>query len=182
LNFVQPIRDPEVIKDMEIFFNKRNPRNFILFILGIYTGLRVSDLLSLRVSDLKDKSYLVLKEKKTKKSKRIKIHPHLKRVLPKYLEGKDPREFIIKSRNGKNKPITRERAYSILKEAANEFGLDAIGTHTLRKTFGYHLYQQTKDVALLQELFNHAAPSITLRYIGVNQDTMDTAIMKFRYH
>jgi integrase len=58
--------------------------------------------------------------------------------------------------------------------------LDEIGTHTLRKTFGYHFYQQTKDVAMLQEIFNHSSPAITLKYIGVNQDSMDRAMTKFK--
>jgi len=49
----------------------------------------------------------------------------------------------------------------------------------LRKTFGYHFYQQTKDVALLQELFNHSSPSVTLRYIGINQDKIDQAYDNF---
>jgi len=55
-----------------------------------------------------------------------------------------------------------------------------IGTHTLRKTFGYHFYQKYKDIALLQELFNHSAPSVTLRYIGINQDMIDVAMKEFK--
>ena len=51
--------------------------------------------------------------------------------------------------------------------------MGAVGTHTLRKTFGYHMYQKTHDVALLMDVFNHDDPSVTLRYIGVNQDTKD---------
>jgi hypothetical protein len=51
----------------------------------------------------------------------------------------------------------------------------------MRKTFGYHFYQQTKDVALLQNIFNHSAPSITLRYIGINDDLLDKAIDDFEY-
>jgi integrase len=66
-----------------------------------------------------------------------------------------------------------------LNTAADKVGLDEIGTHTLRKTFGYLFYQKTKDVAQLQELFNHSAPSVTLRYIGINQDVMDKAIDDF---
>ena len=58
-------------------------------------------------------------------------------------------------------------------------GLESVGTHSLRKTFGYHHYQKHKDVALLQELFNHSAPSVTLDYIGVNQDLMDETIKDF---
>ena len=49
----------------------------------------------------------------------------------------------------------------------------------MRKTFGYHFYQKTHDVALLQQMFNHSAPSITLRYIGINQDIMDQAMDDF---
>jgi len=44
---------------------------------------------------------------------------------------------------------------------------------------GYHFYQRTKDVALLQEIFNHSAPSITMRYIGINQDIIDSALDDF---
>ena len=58
--------------------------------------------------------------------------------------------------------------------------MDSIGTHTLRKTFGYHFYQKYKDIALLQELFNHSAPSVTLRYIGINQDMIDDAMREFK--
>ena len=49
----------------------------------------------------------------------------------------------------------------------------------MRKTFGYWLYQQYKDVALLQEIFNHSSPSVTLRYIGINQDNIDKSYMNF---
>lgn len=76
-------------------------------------------------------------------------------------------------------PIGRVQAYRILNSAAKAVGLSEIGTHTLRKTFGYHFYQQYKDVALLQELFNHSAPSVTLRYIGINQDALDKAMSGF---
>ncbi|CAF1747999.1 Tyrosine recombinase XerD [Bacillus subtilis] len=58
--------------------------------------------------------------------------------------------------------------------------LDDIGTHTLRKTFGYHFYKQTKDVAMLQEIFNHSDQRTTLRYIRINQDAMNNAMKKFK--
>jgi integrase len=181
MNFVQPIRDTEDLKDIEVYLERKNMRDCILFLLGIYTGLRISDILRIRVKDVKDRSHLVLRERKTKKEKMIKIHPHLKRALKNYLVDKKPEEFLIKSRVGKNKPITRERAYGILQEVAEEFNIDSLGCHSLRKTMGYHFYKQTKNIAVLQELFNHSSPHITLRYIGMNQDTMDEAIMKFKY-
>ena len=71
-------------------------------------------------------------------------------------------------------------AYKILKSIVAEFGLDEIGTHTLRKTYGYHMYMQTKNIALLMEIFNHSSEKVTLRYIGVNQDAMDKAMSRFK--
>lgn len=84
------------------------------------------------------------------------------------------------SRQGENKAIDRSVAYRILREAAEQANITEIGTHTLRKPFSYHFYKQTKDVAILQGIFNHSSPDITLRYIGINQDNMDSAMMKFK--
>ncbi|PGA91036.1 site-specific integrase, partial [Bacillus toyonensis] len=50
----------------------------------------------------------------------------------------------------------------------------------LRKTYGYHMYMQTKNIALLMEIFNHSSEKVTLRYIGVNQDAMDKAMTRFK--
>ena len=55
----------------------------------------------------------------------------------------------------KNKPITRAMAYVINQKARKEFGLERIGTHSLRKTYGYHHYQQFEIVAVLQQMLNH---------------------------
>ncbi|QDS33750.1 tyrosine-type recombinase/integrase [Brevibacillus brevis] len=63
--------------------------------------------------------------------------------------------------------------------AARKSGLDEIGTHTLRKTFGYHVYQRTKDMATLQMIFNHSHQSMTVRYIGITQDLIDDAVSGF---
>lgn len=179
MNFVQPIRDPEIISGIKKYLKEKSERNYMLFVTGINSGLRISDILPLKVKDAK-KSHFSLRETKTGKQKRIQITPALKRELKKYIEGKDDEEYLFKSREGRNKPIGRSMAYKILREAAEQFGLDEIGTHTLRKTFGYHFYYQTKDVAMLQEIFNHSSPQITLRYIGVNQDSMDKAMSKFK--
>jgi integrase len=179
MNYVQPIRDPEIIASIKNFLKSESERNYMLFVTGINSGLRISDILLLKVKDAK-KSHISLRETKTGKQKRIQITPALKRELKKYIENKDDDEFLFKSREGRNKPIGRSMAYKILRAAAEEFCLDEIGTHTLRKTFGYHFYYQTKDVAMLQEIFNHSSPQITLRYIGVNQDSMDKAMNKFK--
>ncbi|CAM2145753.1 putative integrase/recombinase YoeC [Paraburkholderia tropica] len=151
----------------------------MLFVTGINSVLRISDILQLRVRDAK-RPYFNLIEKKTKKKKRIDMTPALQREFRAYVEGKEDHEFLFKSREGINKPISRSMAYKILRAAAEYVGLDDIGTHTLRKIFGYHFYKQTKDVAMLQEIFNHSDQRTTLRYIGINQDAMNNAMKKFK--
>ena len=49
----------------------------------------------------------------------------------------------------------------------------------MRKTFGYHHYKQYKDVVILQKIFNHSSQSITLRYIGIEQDDIDMSYQNF---
>ncbi len=180
MNYVEPIREPEKVKLISTFLKQNSERNYIMFMIGIYSGLRISDILQLRVKDIINKDSIYIKEKKTKKTKLFPINPILKKEIKSYCIGKDLNEYIVKSRKGKNKPITREMAYKILSETGNLFNLPNLGTHTLRKTFGYHHYMQYKDVALLQEIFNHSSPTITLRYIGIDQEKINKSIKNFK--
>jgi integrase len=176
---VQPIRELSKIRAMKNALRKSGERDYMLFCVGINTGLRISDILNLRVSDVRGKTHIHITEQKTGKDKKFKINNALKNDLEEYVCDMNDCEYLFQSHKGKNKPITRVQAYRILNDAAQRVGLSEIGTHTLRKTFGYHFYKQYKDVALLQELFNHSAPSVTLRYIGINQDIMDKAMDDF---
>ena len=179
MNIVQPIRDKEIIQEIKEFYKKQNERNYILFLLSINTGFRISDILRLRVRDVEGWN-IVIREKKTRKIKDVKMPSELKRAIRNYTEGKPKNEYLMKSRNGKNKPITRAMAYVILNQAAQEFGLERIGTHSLRKTYGYHHYQQFRDVAVLQQMLNHTEQKETLRYIGIEQDTLNDYQRKFK--
>lgn len=179
MNFVQPIRDVEKVDNMKSYLKGKRTRDYILFLMGISIGLRISDILALKKEDA-FKSHLDIKEKKTKKRKRVKIPGYIKKELTSYASTLNDGDYLFKSRQGGNRPIDRSTAYRMLRKAAEEFKIKEIGTHTLRKTFGYHFYLQTKDVATLQELFNHSDPETTLRYIGINQDSLDKAMDKFR--
>lgn len=185
MNFVQPIRDIEKIEEVKAFLANKNKRDELLFCFGIYTGLRISDILPVKKKDVYNKDVFYVTEIKTQRSrkksrkytnrKRVPIVTELKKLLHVYCQELKDDDYLFKSRQGRNQPITRVRAYDILREAAHACGLTEIGTHTLRKTFGYHVYQEEKDVALLQDIFGHSAPYITKRYIGVNQDAIDQA-------
>lgn len=147
--------------------------------MGINCGLRISDLLKLKISDVKNKTHIEITEQKTGKNKSFPITPVIKSVLSNYIKNKKPEQWLFASQKGP-KAITRIQAYRIIKNASKIAGLDEhIGTHSLRKTFGYHFYQQTKDVALLQNILNHSSPNVTLRYIGINQDIIDSQLNLF---
>ncbi len=85
MNFVQPIRDPEKIQKIKEYLKENNERNYILFVMGINTGLRISDILKLKIGDLKG-SHISMREKKKGKQKRIQLTPALKRELRWYIE------------------------------------------------------------------------------------------------
>lgn len=178
MNFVEPIRDMQKLDELKALLKKRSERDYFLVVLGINTGLRISDLLRLKVADVKGKSHIILVEKKTGKRKRFLINENLRNEVDQYVIGKKGDEYLFASTK-RPLPITRVRAYQIINGAAKKIGLSEIGTHTLRKTFGYHFYQRTKDIATLQMIFNHSHPSITLRYIGITQDLIDDAVNRF---
>jgi integrase len=177
MNTVEPIRDRNLILDFADYLKEQSERDYVLFMFGIYSGLRVSDILPLKVRDVKDTDYLYKHEKKTKKYKRLKLNDELKPIIKEYIVGKRDYEYLFKREKGKSVPISRQRVWQILNKVADEFEYkEKIGCHTLRKTFGYWIYQETKDAATLQDIFNHSSLEYTKRYIGVNQDNQDKTI------
>ncbi len=99
MNFVQPIRDPECIFYIKRFLKEQNMRNYMLFVTGINSGLRISDILQLRVRDAK-RPYFNLIEKKTKKKKRIDMTPALQREFKAMSKGKRIMNFSLKAVKG----------------------------------------------------------------------------------
>ncbi len=176
MNYVMPIRDKQKIKEMKQILRKQSERNYILFMIGINTALRISDILPLRVRDVKGPKMMVL-EQKTGKIRTISINPKLRIALDKYIKGKPNNEYLIKSRNGDNQPIHRNTAYEILRKAGQEVGLNAIGTHSMRKTFGYDLYQKTKDIEAVRKIMRHSTADYTRVYIGIEDDYIDELYM-----
>jgi len=180
MNFVQPIRNQEMIEEIKDYLKKQSNRNYMMFVFGINTGLRIQDILGVRVRDVLDRDQLVMFEMKTKKRRFVELNPTIKREIKKYTMKMDIDDYLFPSRQGgANKPIKRDMAYKIMRAAAKEFGLVDIGTHTLRKTFGYHMYQLTKDITLVQKMLNHSDKAITMRYIGMDQDMVNNAMRRF---
>jgi integrase len=176
---VQALRTAQEIEDMRWALSRyTSSRDLFMFNLGINTGLRVSDIVPLKVKEVKGKTHLVITEQKTGKTKRFMIPKSTRGAIEEYVRGMNEEDYLFASRKG-NGHISTTQAYRALQKAADALGRADIGTHTMRKTFGYHHYKKNKDVATLQKIFNHSAPSITLAYIGITDDEVDKTMEDF---
>lgn len=214
MNTVQPIKNLDQLHKMESYLKQQSERNYMLLRLGCYSGLRISDILKLKVKDLRNQDYFILKENKTGKPKRLFIQPNLKTEITNYIKNMKDEDYIIGSQKyskqivvknsnkqykkdgedryitiqneSSNSPIQRVQAYRIINQAAKKVGIKGnIGTHSMRKTFGYHFYMAHKNesgydpVSILQIIFNHKDRDTTLRYIGVMQENIDDMMRNF---
>jgi len=196
-NKVHPIRSKQEIKDALLYLKREiasvdrvkrpkqyeiKTRNYFLVFLGINIGLRISDLLTIKAGQIR-RGYIQLREKKTTKLQQISANEKvLKKIRTDYIEKfqMDDDTYLFKSRNGYNKPITRQNSDLILKDIADALGWTyPVGTHTLRKTFGYQFYQETNDPITLQKMLNHRDQKTTMIYIGIIQEEVDEARQGF---
>lgn len=177
MNIVEPIRNKDDIKKVEKILSK-NKRDLLMFDIGTNSGLRISDILALDIKDVKNQSHICIYEQKTGKRKKFPINSKLKQLIGNYIKNKTEDEPLFKTRFDRR--LDRIQAYRIINSACKNADLDyKVGTHTLRKTFGYHHYQKFKDVVLLQKIFNHSSPSTTLRYIRIEQEEIDQSYNNF---
>jgi integrase len=175
MEFVNPIRDIESINAIKGVLRKQSQRDLLLFVFGINTGIRVSDLLSLKIVDVWDgekiREFLYITDEKSGLTKAHFLSPAIQVELEKYLSSYEFNEndYLFKSKKN-NQPITRQQAYRIIHKAAEVVGIEEkIGMHTLRKTFGYHAYRKGIAISIIMDIYHHQSPSETLRYIGINK-------------
>ena len=173
---VNPIKNKDIRNKIELLLKTKSKRNYLLYILGTNTALRIGDILKLTVADVKG-NRIIVKEQKTGKIKSMPINAKLKEVIRVYTKGMKDTEVLFKSRKGVNKAISRIQAYRIMHNIGKMFGLAQIGSHSLRKTFAYVYYKATKDIATLMQLLKHSSEKITLRYIGIEDENLDNAYM-----
>lgn len=178
---VEAIKDKKKIDALLTYLNGKSERDYLLCKFQLNTGLRIGDGVKISVSDLLTpnmnfKDYFVLQEQKTGKEKKIKLNDTLKKALKAYIKqyNLEYNSYLFKSRKGINEPISVTQAYRILKDAANAVGIENFGTHSLRKTWGYWTYKTSKyNIALIMSIFNHTSQAISLRYIGIDQESKD---------
>lgn len=180
---VQPIRD---IKDIDSIKKilATNTRDLLLFTIGINNGLRCGDILKLRVGDvrnLKVNDTLSIREQKTGKVNCVMLNKTTHKILRDYLTETKPSddEYLFKSRKGDNMPLTVVYMNALVKKWCRSINLKMnAGSHTLRKTFGY-IQRKKYGVSweVLCKRFNHSSPSVTMRYLGIEDREVQNILM-----
>jgi integrase len=186
MSATQPIRNKHQIREMaEYYLNRGELRNHLLIVMGVHTGLRISDLLRLTWDDVYDfdheclRESVTITENKTQKTKGIAINKVILSALSLCLKSAKRGRYLITSRKGVNKAISRVQAYRIIRAAAEASKFHyRVTCHSLRKTFGYQLWKNGTSPVVIMEIYNHSNFAVTRRYLGVNQDDKDEAYHK----
>ena len=157
-----------------------NYKMSLLIALGCFTGLRISDILSLRWNQILDTDEFTIIEHKTKKKRTIRVNLQLKKHIRDCYEHIQPVGInapILISQKGTVFSI--QRINEVLKEIKKKYRLQIgnFSCHSLRKTFGRQVYNMNSDsselaLVKLMELFNHSSVSITKRYLGLRQEEL----------
>lgn len=175
---VQAVKSPDTIKLishlLEIRFSKQMS---YIWDIGLNLALRISDLLSIQFTDIKD-DRVHIREGKTGKYADIKLNDKAISLIKK-IQVEHPDHIYLfqsylnkQSINSTAKPLSR-RAVSYAFSMIGEEVRVKLGTHSMRKTRGYFLYQSTKDIARVMKMLRHSSAGVTLRYIGITQDDVD---------
>lgn len=190
MNVVEPIRDYSKIQAIKANLRGRSPRDYLLFILGITSGLRISDILKLRVKDVKNKDgsikdILKFTEKKTKKPRRLPFSKNTKEALEYFFNKTGIFEYdrylFTSSKSNGNKPLTGVRVWQLVNDWCYDVGINHnVGTHTLRKTAGYMMRTRGNiAIEIISEMLGHSNLKVTSRYIGVSDSELEKNLKDF---
>jgi integrase len=186
MNFVEPIRDRKKIAQIKnLLRGQKRFRDLLLFVVGINTALRISDLLELRVEHLLDDRQRIrqrfwIKEQKRGKRQEVVVNDSIRQNLEEYLKAYpavvgDYKHFVFfnSQANSFLQPIRRGQAWKVITTICQQVGLRGnFGTHSLRKTWGYHARMQGVDLALIMHKLNHETIAYTKRYLGITDDEL----------
>jgi integrase len=192
MNFVEPIRDRKKIAQIKnLLRGQKRFRDLLLFAVGINTALRISDLLQLQVNHFLDEQGRInqrfwIKERKRGKRHEIVINTSIQEVLDEYLsafpdikETKDNFVFFSSTTHDYSNPIKRGQAWKFITSICREAGLSGnFGTHSLRKTWGYHARMSGVDLALIMHKLNHESIAYTKRYLGITDDELQAVAQR----
>ena len=155
----------------------------LLVAMGVFTGLRISDLLQIKFNQFIGTDFLNIIEKKTKKDRKIKINSDLKEMVERIklkMNVTDDEQYIFVNKYG-TKPIDKSYVNVKLKELFNKYDIHLEGnvsSHLFRKSLGNRVLKlnnySNESMVLLMELFNHSSPTTTKRYLGVRDSEIQS--------
>ena len=195
---VLPIKSEEVlaqVQDTLLHNFKAGQRNYTIFQVGKATLLRVSDVLNLKQADVYDdqgnvKRNAEIHDIKTGKRNTLYLSP-VRKDLEKYREwlvekGLDKSEWLFpagkRGRGGGfdlSRPVSTHTFYVVMQQTGEMLGLNYLGTHTMRKTGAYMVYQQRgHNIGLVMKLLNHSSEETTLAYIGLDREDVEEQLDK----
>ena len=166
MNWVSPIKDDETLEKFKKALREVYDKYYILFEIGVGTGMQLQEILKFKNKDIRDKDSIEASIGTKNIVRTFNIPADLKKIIHDFTEGKDPENYLIQGHASSSAPLSREQAYRVFKSVGRNMGLNSIGAQTMRKTFAWRYYKATNDIYYLQNLLNHASPSITYRYIG----------------
>jgi integrase len=192
MNFVEPIRDRKKIAQIKNLLRGQGRfRDLLLFTVGVNTALRISDLLQLQINHFLDEQGRVrhrfwIKERKRGKRHEVIINQSIQEALREYLEAypgvsENSKHFVFfnTKTNGYSEPIKRGQAWKFIVSICREVGLTGnFGSHSLRKTWGYHARMQGVDLALIMHKLNHESIAYTKRYLGITNDELQAVAQR----
>lgn len=192
MNFVEPIRSTKKINQIKnLLKGQGRYRDLLLFVVGINTALRVSDLLDLRIGDFVDEAGQVrdrfwIREEKRGKRHEVVINDSIREALeafrtayPEVEASSDHFMFFNTRTNDYTQPITRQQVWVFVSSICRDAGLRGnYGTHSLRKTWGYHARMNGVDLALIMHKLNHSDLAYTKRYLGVTDEELEEVVKR----
>ncbi len=166
MNWVAPIRDEETLNAFRKALRRYGDKYYIMFEIGIGTGMQLMDILKLHIGDIRDKDGLTGYIGVHRYPVEMTFSDELKEIIAEYVKDKRDDDVLVTGFEKSKAMVSREQVYRVFKSAGREVGLSSIGAQTMRKTFAWNHYKEHNDIQYLQELFSHATPSITYRFIG----------------
>lgn len=175
---VQAVKDLDKVKLVGYLLEKTYGQQIAdIWNVGLNLALRISDLLSIQFSDIQN-DRLILREGKTGKLATIKLNDKVRATIDRIRTEHPDHVYLFQSyrnrwsTNRAPKPLSRRYVFQAISMIGEEVGLD-LGTHSMRKTRGYHLYKNTNDLARVMKMLRHSSEAVTLRYIGIMQEDID---------
>lgn len=177
MNEVHAVKDINILNSIPVLLKKHHGQQMAdIWEFGINVAIRISDTLNIKLCNIVENRLRII-ESKTGKVADVPLNVKAMSIVESIRVKYPDSEYLFQSRNSRNlgskvKPLSRQAVATVFKDIGSIVGVQ-LGTHSMRKTRGYHLYQQTKDIARVAAMLRHTSTAVTMRYIGLTKDDVD---------